>query len=512
LNLGLTPTTTEGLLSTVEVHNNNLEGEGKEIPDNLEGEGKEIPEDDLEHSSKERPSTSSSSYSNNDDDESSSASNDATQSSYDAAQLLLASSTKDAASVHTAPEKVLDKCSYRKCQDKSNQKDLVTCASTTCNKKIHSLCFGHYVATNYDFPMRPGVVCCAAKQCCAKFKLGNQGASTRWDSDGPNGPNSVPNSESVLVDWWSTGENWSMYKGGRNINGKTTTVKKEQVWKQLSDLIMKTGISVQRNPKSVGQKLSRMEMDFKKAHDFVHNTGSGLMSQGHDITDAVRKIFPYYYELEQVMGSRASVHPMDLFDGEEEEEAIMERNEDTMLEDDMVSRLSYSDEESAILSSATKSGKGSKSASSSQKRPLSLQKFESPSKVAKKHPALVLATNLSTAVEKAAAQKLQYREAVKAQNAAKLTMEKEWKEKELEQQQHWREKQVRWKDVEIKCLQDKTEVEISKGKAELQMMEIKRREEYLAARLRLEQQGASKADIDRLLPLDFFTNSVFRNL
>ncbi len=32
LNLGLTPTTTEGLLSTVEVHNNNLEGEGKEIP------------------------------------------------------------------------------------------------------------------------------------------------------------------------------------------------------------------------------------------------------------------------------------------------------------------------------------------------------------------------------------------------------------------------------------------------------------------------------------------------
>ncbi len=96
MNLGLTPTTTEGLLSTVEVHNNNLEGEGKEIP-----------EDDLEHSSKERPSASSSSYSNNDDDESSSASNDATQSSYDAAQLLLASLTKDAASVHTAPEKVV---------------------------------------------------------------------------------------------------------------------------------------------------------------------------------------------------------------------------------------------------------------------------------------------------------------------------------------------------------------------------------------------------------------------
>jgi hypothetical protein len=33
-----------------------------------------------------------------------------------------------------------------------------------------------------------------------------------------------------------------MYKGGRNVNGKTTTVKKEQVWKQLSELITQKGI------------------------------------------------------------------------------------------------------------------------------------------------------------------------------------------------------------------------------------------------------------------------------
>jgi hypothetical protein len=38
---------------------------------------------------------------------------------------------------------------------------------------------------------------------------------------------------------------------------------------------------------------------------------------------------------------------------------------------------------------------------------------------------------------------------MKAQNEAKLTMEKEWKEKELGQQQSWRGKQIRWKDVEI---------------------------------------------------------------
>jgi hypothetical protein len=42
----------------------------------------------------------------------------------------------------------------------------------------------------------------------------------------------------VLIDWWSTGDNWSMYKGGKNLNGKMATVKKEQVWKQLSELLM----------------------------------------------------------------------------------------------------------------------------------------------------------------------------------------------------------------------------------------------------------------------------------
>jgi hypothetical protein len=95
----------------MEVHDNKLEATETAV-------------DDFEQSTEERCTTSSSSFSNNDYSQSSSASNDATQSSSashkDAAQLLLASSTKDAASFHTAPEKLLDKCSYRKCQDKSN--------------------------------------------------------------------------------------------------------------------------------------------------------------------------------------------------------------------------------------------------------------------------------------------------------------------------------------------------------------------------------------------------------
>jgi hypothetical protein len=85
----------------------------------------------------------------------------------------------------------------------------------------YSHCFAHYVTSNLDFAMKPGVMCCVAKAWSAKFKLGNQGATTQWDSDGPNGPNSVSNSESVLVDWWSMGDNWSIYIDGKNLNGKT---------------------------------------------------------------------------------------------------------------------------------------------------------------------------------------------------------------------------------------------------------------------------------------------------
>jgi hypothetical protein len=89
--------------------------------------------------------------------------------------------------------------------------------------------------------------------------VGNQGAPTCWDSDGPNGPNTVPNSETVLIDWWTTGDNWCVYRGEKNISGKTTTMKKEQTWKMLSERIAKTGITVSRNAKSVGAKISRME-------------------------------------------------------------------------------------------------------------------------------------------------------------------------------------------------------------------------------------------------------------
>ena len=106
-------------------------------------------------------------------------------------------------------------CSYKKCNNKSATKEQINCAVSSCKKK-HVACFHHYLQqSSFDFDLRDDVFCCETKACCSKFHVGNQGPTTRWDSDGPNGPNTVPNSESVVLDWWTTGDNWSIYKGGK---------------------------------------------------------------------------------------------------------------------------------------------------------------------------------------------------------------------------------------------------------------------------------------------------------
>jgi hypothetical protein len=51
----------------------------------------------------------------------------------------------------------------------------------------------------------------------------------------------VPNSESVVLDWWTKGDNWSIKKGGKTVSGKTSIQKKEQTWKMLSKKLTMQG-------------------------------------------------------------------------------------------------------------------------------------------------------------------------------------------------------------------------------------------------------------------------------
>jgi hypothetical protein len=97
------------------------------------------------------------------------------------------------------------KCSYKKCNNQLATKEQLSCAVTLCNKKIHAAYFQHYLSqAKFNFEVHTDVFCCATKACCTKFSVGNQGPTTHLDSDGPNGPNTIPNSETVSLDSWIT--------------------------------------------------------------------------------------------------------------------------------------------------------------------------------------------------------------------------------------------------------------------------------------------------------------------
>lgn len=119
-------------------------------------------------------------------------------------------------------------CPYKKCNNQSASKEQLPCASEKCSKKTHVSCFHHYLSTSkFNFKVWDDFFCCATKACCSEFWVGSQGPTTGWDLDGTDGPNTAPNSETVLLDWLTTGENWSLNHGGKGSNSKTGVTKKK---------------------------------------------------------------------------------------------------------------------------------------------------------------------------------------------------------------------------------------------------------------------------------------------
>jgi hypothetical protein len=129
------------------------------------------------------------------------------------------------------------------------------------------------------------------------------------DSDGPIGPNTLPNSQSVILEWRTTGTNYHLYRGGVDSDGETCGRKKSEIWNELSALIKAKGIVGKRTTHQVGIKMCKMEGEYKKANDWLCSTGQGILEERGDIQDKIKKMCPYLYQIYPIMKDRPAVNP-----------------------------------------------------------------------------------------------------------------------------------------------------------------------------------------------------------
>ena len=121
-----------------------------------------------------------------------------------------------------------------------------------------------------------------------------------WGNDGPT---PFVSSMSILMDWLTTGSNYSKWRGGDKHSGMT----KKTLSSTIGALI-KEQIGVTRAPKDVQNKIECIEQDFCSASDWLAQTGAGLESG--EVKSYISKTWPLYYDMEPIMKDRASTKPI----------------------------------------------------------------------------------------------------------------------------------------------------------------------------------------------------------
>ena len=215
--------------------------------------------------------------------------------------------------------------------------------------------------------------------------------------------------------------------------------------------------------------------EYKKTFNFVNNTGKGLMEDGQDITDIMKKMCPYFYVLDPIMGSRASTLPLGLFESEGDATKIGEAGDQDHL---LAQSDSVSISSNTITSNLRHAGDGSgtddvkdvnEAAGARKKRPLTLGK--NTQNKTKQHPAVKLLSSLRTAVEKASSQKAE----AKASELAALNVRAEAKVKIMSRELDLMEQK---KKIETK----KAELDTKKAEVELNILRLQEKEQLLLTR------------------------------
>ena len=201
----------------------------------------------------------------------------------------------------------------KKCSDPTNA-SLLQCTGVNCNHVIHELCVQRIRATfnnnaktdnNNNFIFLDSDVICSKKcfKAMIKKKVTPKKApsATRWSNDGPN---DFLNSQSILMDWITTEGNYNRYRGGDKHNGMSKASIATSIGTEIYNKI-----GVPRLGKDVENKIQNLEAQYKKASDWKGATGAGISDPGK-VEEYLRKLCPYYFELQPIMESRHTTRPL----------------------------------------------------------------------------------------------------------------------------------------------------------------------------------------------------------
>ncbi|KAG9415328.1 hypothetical protein AC1031_008766 [Aphanomyces cochlioides] len=137
-----------------------------------------------------------------------------------------------------------------------------------------------------------------------------------WNTDGVAGGKS---SMDVLIEWLSNETNYSRWKGSDRHSG----TKKSVLASEIKRTMMENGL-LHRKAKDIMQKVSVLEQQYRSARDWLNNTGQGIEDQA-TIDDEVKKICPYFFDLDSVMHDRASSEALATSDNLDDSDGDIEK-------------------------------------------------------------------------------------------------------------------------------------------------------------------------------------------
>ncbi|GLD98579.1 hypothetical protein PINS_up007296 [Pythium insidiosum] len=232
-----------------------------------------------------------------------------------AATLPFDGSSASVHSNHVDPTPTIDRscarlCHFKLCKKvtKTETDVVVRCDNDTCSHLEHRACSARMQIQFGDGDSVTSVVC--GKRCFnAVLKAAREMPTDNtikkpvmWHNDGHSPSVS---SLSCLIDWLTTGDNYSRFRGGPGQTGETKTGIAHEIARFIED----SGISTVRTAKDILTKIAAIESSFKKAADWLSNTGQGVTDEGC-LKAAILSRCPYYYVLYDVMINRSTTKPL----------------------------------------------------------------------------------------------------------------------------------------------------------------------------------------------------------